>query len=116
VLVSAYLNSSNASAHQLKKEKLESTFHSWIKTSPALDALAMSHPLIAEVSVRREELPNLGLLGLQAMGYIEAHRAPPPEWIATKRALLNRAGEHTELVDFVVLTPLGDLVTAASRQ
>lgn len=113
LLVAAYLHDTDAAARQLHKEQLERTFRSWIVASPELDGLAAANPLISEIRVRREELPELGLLGLQGMGYLESHRPPPEEWIATQKALLRRAGEHTELVDFVVLEPLEELVTAA---
>jgi hexosaminidase len=114
-LIRAYLHDPDAAARRLHKEQLEHTFRSWIETSPELDTLAATDPLIAEVNIRREELPDLGFLGLQGMGYIEAHRVPPPDWTAAQRALLKKAAEHKELVDFVVLEPLGDLVTATAE-
>jgi hexosaminidase len=115
-LMAAYLHDTDTAARQLHRGQLERTFRSWITNASEIDALAATDPLIGEVSARRKELPELGLLGLQGLGYIEAHRAPPSDWIAAEVALLKRAAEHTELVDFVVLEPLSSLVMATQAR
>ena len=114
MLVESYLHDTASAAHESYRRQLEETFRSWINTAPTLDALAATRPLIAEVKVRREELPRLGLLGLEAMGYVEAHSTPSTEWIDAQTALLKKAGEHVELTDFVVLGPLSELVSGHS--
>ena len=115
-LVAAYLAATDAEVRRAKREEMEVTFRSWVGTVPALDELASRQPLVAEMAVRREELPRLGLLGLEAMGLIEAGRKAGPEWVVGQRALLARAGEHVELVDFVVLDSLKELVDAAELE
>jgi hypothetical protein len=79
------------------------------------DELAATRPLLAETNERRNELPRLGLRGLQSLGYIEANAAPPPDWTAAEKELLKNAADHTEMVDFVVLTPLKKLFDTASK-
>jgi hexosaminidase len=115
-LVDSYLHETNPALKQSDAQQLEQTFHTWIATTPALDAIAQTNPLIAEVSLRRQELPRLGLLGLQAIGYLEAKSAPTPAWTATQNDLLQQAAVHKELVDFVVLPPLQELLKAAIAQ
>jgi hexosaminidase len=115
ILVDQYLIDSNSTARQLHKEQLEVIFRSWIAVSPELDELAATRPLLAETNERRKELPRLGLLGLQSLGYIEANAAPPPDWTAAEKELLKNAADHTEMVDFVVLTPLKKLFDTASK-
>jgi hypothetical protein len=56
------------------------------------------------------------MLGIEAIGMIEAHRAASPEWSTAQTALLTEAAEHVALTDFVVLGPLKDLVAAAAHQ
>jgi hexosaminidase len=114
ILVDAYLRETEPAARQSYAQQLEETFHRWIATTPALDSLAQTHPLIAEISVRRQQLPQLGLLGLQVMGHLEAKSTPTAAWTATQENLLKQAAEHTELVDFVVLPPIEKLLKAAS--
>jgi len=111
LLVAAYLQSKDAAT----KEELAKIFHRWIDTGPSLDALAVDHPLVARVQVRREQLPQMGLLGLAALGYVDGKQAAPADWVHAQKALLAEAAKHTELVDFAVLKPLGSLVDAAAK-
>jgi hexosaminidase len=115
ILVDQYLIDSGSTARQLHKEQLEVIFRSWIAVSPELDELAATRPLLAETRERRNQLPRLGLLGLQSLGYIEANAAPPPGWTAAEKELLQNAADHTGMVDFVVLTPLKKLFDTASK-
>jgi hexosaminidase len=97
------------------KTELERQFDSWIYTASPLNALASTHPLIAKIEVRREQLPRLGRLGREAVGYIEAHQRPFVEWTETETAFLKIAGNHADLTDFVVLAPLNELVEASGN-
>jgi hypothetical protein len=115
-LVQAYLHDGNGAEHQEHKMQLERILRSWMDTAPALEQLGKEHPLVAEMSLRYEQLPRLGLLGMEAIGDIDAHRAASSQWVTAQNALLTEAGEHVALTDFVVLAPLKDLVAAEARQ
>jgi hexosaminidase len=114
LLVDRYLHATDKADHELARLQLEGLFQSWIETRPALDELARSHPLVDGVKVRREQLPELGLLGVQSLGYIEGHSSPDAAWVKTQTELLKTAAEHREIVDFVVLPSLQRLVDATS--
>ena len=116
VLVEAYLHDGKGAEHEEHKMQLERIFRSWMDTAPALEQFGKEHPLVAEMSLRYEQLPRLGLLGMEPIGDIDAHRAASSEWVTAQNALLTEAGEHVALTDFVVLVPLKDLVAAAAKQ
>jgi hexosaminidase len=116
ILVDQYLHERDSAVRQLLKERLEVIFHGWIAVAPELGELAMTHPLLAETSSRRNELPQLGRLGLRSIDSIETKIPPSLDWISTERALLQKAADHTGMVDFVVLNPLGKLLEAAASQ
>jgi len=114
-LVAAYLHETDPTARAADKRQLEQIFHSWIDAAPALTELATTRPLVRQMSVRIEQLPRLGSLGLEALGYIESQQKPPTTWTATQRSLLATSAKHVELTDFVVLSPLSDLLDRATR-
>jgi hypothetical protein len=49
------------------------------------------------------------------MSYLESDTAPSADWNAPQQALLTRAAQHTELVDFVVLDPRRHVLAATKR-
>jgi hexosaminidase len=114
-LVDAYLHGSEGAEHKVLTMQLEQIFRSWIATAPELEQLGKEHPLVAEISPRSEQLARLGLLGMEAIGDIEAHRAASPDWVNAENALLTESAGHVALTDFVVLGPLHDLVAAAAK-
>ena len=59
--------------------------------------------------------PKRQALTLLVKSCLQAHQPPPAAWAAAQRTLLKRASEHTELVDFVVLEPLKELLEATER-
>ncbi|RXS94280.1 beta-N-acetylhexosaminidase [Silvibacterium dinghuense] len=109
-MVETYLHSTDPAEHKNALAALESLFQSWVSSRPALDQLAVDHPFIAEMQQRREQLPRLGLLGLESLGYIEAKQHPSAAWLDQQKQLLSDAGKHVELTDFVVLDPLNALL------
>ncbi|ADV82263.1 beta-N-acetylhexosaminidase [Terriglobus saanensis] len=113
--IHAYLQATDPRMREMHREELMDTFFRWLEVSSDLNTLAANHPLIAEVRVRREELPALASLGIQSIGYLESHTMPSAEWTAAQTGLLSRAAEHKELVDYVVLDSLSVLLNATSR-
>ncbi|RXH54606.1 beta-N-acetylhexosaminidase [Granulicella sibirica] len=115
ILVDAYLHDRNPEKHEAYRTQLHGIFMSWLASSSAVNALAATRPLIAEVSQRRGELPQLAFLGLEAMAYIESRNAPTSDWLTTQKEVLSRASLHKELLDFVILDPLNDLLKASEQ-
>jgi hexosaminidase len=93
---------------------LDSLFHSWVASAPTLDRLRADSPLLQEASTHIEALPKLGSMGIQALAYLRSGSAPPPGWRDAQATILHDAVKPSELVDFVVLAPLQELVEAAS--
>ena len=94
-------------------ERLDTLFHSWVATAPALDKMAAGSPLLQEASVHIAAFPKLGSMGIEALAYLREGAAPPPGWMDAQKAILRSADKRSELVDFVVLGPLEKLVEAA---
>jgi len=111
LLVAAYLQSKDAT----QKDALTKVFQHWVDAGAALDATAVDHPLVARYPVRREQLVQLGRMGLAALRYMDEKKAAPADWIAAQKALLAASAKHAELVEFAVLKPLGSLVDAAAK-
>jgi hexosaminidase len=83
---------------------------------PALNMIAAQHPKLDQLSLRRAQLPQLGVLGIQSLDSIDSGTAPSAERIENHGALLKAAAHHSELTDFVILAPLQQLLDAADKQ
>jgi len=114
-LVTAYLHDTDPTARASHKRELEQLFHSWVDAAPALNELVTTRPLVRQMSVRIDQLPRLGTLGLEALGYIESQQKPPADWTAAQRSLLDASAKHLELTDFVVLPALTDLLNRVAQ-
>jgi hexosaminidase len=109
ILVAAALHGDTASM-----ARLDSLFHSWVEAAPALDRLQVGSPRLREAAVHIEAWPKLGSMGIQALAYLRAGNQPPAGWLDAQTVILHNAVKPAELLDFVVLTPLQQLVEAAS--
>lgn len=114
VLVDQYLHDTETLAKQHHTAQLEDLFRSWIAVGPQLRALIATHPLLLEESERVKQLAQLGQLGLQSLGSIQAGKAPAPPQAAAEKQLLDKAAEHSGMVDFVILKSLRELVDASA--
>jgi hexosaminidase len=115
LLVERYLHSASAAEHTAARQQLESLFQSWTAAGPALEVIAAGHPGLDQLSLRRTQLPQLGLLGIQSLNYIDSQKAPDTAWTETQTKLLNAAADHSELTDFVILPPLQQLLDATGK-
>ncbi|HUV97285.1 MAG TPA: hypothetical protein VMV98_07425, partial [Acidobacteriaceae bacterium] len=93
---------------------LDDLFHSWIANSVDLDELEANSPLLQEDAAHIAAWPGLARMGLAALHYIDTGTAPPAGWQQQQESILKDANPPQELVDFVVLKPLQQLVQAAS--
>jgi len=115
-MVHAYLETrAHGLPTQTSAAQLRSLFQSWLDASPTVNATAEHSPLLAEVSIRRAEFPELARLGLQSLDLLASARAAKPDWASAQQALLTQAAQHAELVDFIVLDALGDLLHASAQ-
>ena len=96
--------------------RLDTLFNSWITASPALEKLEANSPLLQGASVHIAAFPKLGSMGIEALSYLHSGAAPPAGWQDAQKAILLEAVKQSELVDFVVLAPLQNLVAAAAQR
>jgi CubicO group peptidase (beta-lactamase class C family) len=97
------------------RQHLQSIFQSWIDAAPALNRLEADSPLLQEVSGHIAVFPKLGTMGVDALSYIAAGKRAPGDWQTAQMAILSGANKPKELVDYVVLDPLKELVAAAAE-
>ena len=118
--VAAYLQSANpglgAQEHAAARGALEKAFHTWLAAAQVLDAQGAKEPRLAVIAQRRKQWAELATAGLEAIGFIESGKRAPEQWAASSRTLMQQAGHPQELLDFVVLGPMGHLFQAASTQ
>jgi hexosaminidase len=115
LFVERYLQSNSPAEHTAARQQLEKLFQAWIASGPALDLLAARHPKLAQLALRRTQLRQLGLLGVQALDRIDSHQAPSAAWNEAQRTLLKAAADPSGLTDFVILPPLQQLFDAAGK-
>jgi hexosaminidase len=111
VLVDAALHGDGASI-----DRLDSLFHTWVATAPALDKLEANSPILQQASAHIAAWPKLASMGIEALSYLRSGKAPPAGWQNAQKATLRDANKPSELVDFVVLKPLQTLVDGVSAQ
>jgi hexosaminidase len=115
LLVERYLRSNSPAEHTAAHQELQNLFQSWIDSGPTLDRLAVQHPKLNQLSLRRTQLRQLGALGNRCLDSFDSHTAPGGEWIEDQTTLLKAAADHSELTDFVILPPLQELLDAAAK-
>lgn len=115
--VSTYLNSlraGNRQQHATDREALQQTFQQWMDAAHVLDSQASREPRLDAIAERRKQWLELSSSGLDAIGFIESGKPAPKPWVSSRKALIQRAAQPQELVDFVILNPLDQLVEAAA--
>jgi len=116
--VRAYLQSvhePNGVEHSTDRALLDEMFHSWLAAASHLSTQSLTNPRLSLITERRNQWMQLALLGLQAMALIESHQCPQDSWVASQQELIKSSAQPQELVDFVILGPLDDLLRAASQ-
>ena len=94
---------------------LRQRFLLWQRTAPALLELAAQTPRLNDTAPLALELGELGAVGMQALGFLDARTAPPAEWAQHAGDLLDRAAKGDALVRFTFLPSMRKLVLAASQ-
>ena len=94
--------------------RLDALFHSWVEAAPAVERMEADSPMLKEAAAHIAAWPKLGTMGVEALGYVRSGSAPPAGWKERQLVLLQEAVKPGELVDFVVLSPLKELVEGVS--
>jgi hexosaminidase len=114
--VRAYLAGDTVGREQraADREALKTTFRAWLTAAQTLDAQSAKEPRLGAIAERRKEWVGLANSGLEAIEFIESGKRAPDAWAASSKALMKRAGQPQELVDFVILGPMDELFQAAA--
>jgi hexosaminidase len=117
--VAAYLRDAkagvNAQQRSEDRDALEKTFRAWLSAAQVLDTQAASEPRLTAIAQRRKEWVELATSGLDAIQFIESGRGVPAGWVASRKALVEECARPRELVDFVVLGPMQNLIEAVRK-
>ena len=116
--VAAYLQSTGkpgSREHAEARAALEQTFNSWVAAASQLSAQSATEPQLASIAERRRQWLQLASLGVHAIASIQSGHSPSESWVMSQRALIKTCAQSEELVDFVVLPPLSDLLQATTR-
>lgn len=109
MLVHNYLAGANPQA----ADQLNAIFASWVAAGPGAESLMQNAPRLRHVTVRAQQMVELGNIGEQALGYLTKHEAAPSGWASNALAQIDQAKKpNGTMVSFVVLEPLRDLVQA----
>jgi len=117
--VAAYLQSSKrpgSSEHAADRALLERTFNAWAAAALDISVQSATNPRLKSIATRRSQLLQLASLGLQAMAHIESQETPADSWLTAQESLVRECAQPQELLDFVVLEPLRDLIRATSSR
>jgi hexosaminidase len=110
--VNEYLHPKSNEQRAAAYASLKTQFEQWQAAAAVVDTIALHSPLIAEEEQRRQQFHQLAMIGIQAMQRMQLHQADETVWAATQKQVLAEAAKHTELVDFVILKSLQELVEA----
>jgi hexosaminidase len=112
LLVRTYLQDPTA---KQQGTELAAHFNAWVAAEPGILDLMAASPLLAPVTVKALQLPELGATGLEAISYLASGLPAAPGWKASKLALLDAAEKPQALVRFTMMKPLRDLVNAVAE-
>ncbi len=95
-------------------DELRQRFLLWQRTAPALLELAQT-PRLNDTAPIALQLGELGAIGMQALGFLDARTSPPAEWTQHAGNVLDKAEKGDALVRFTFLPSMRKLVAAASQ-
>ena len=95
---------------------LRRQFLAWQRETPFLLEQAARTPRLQDTAPLALQLSALGSVGMEALGYIDAHLAPPQGWAEHAGSVIDSAEHGAALVHFTFLESLRKLVAAASAQ
>jgi hexosaminidase len=107
---------SDAPRFALHFSTLRDTLTSWRDAGPVLEALIDRSPALAEARPLARDLSAAGVIGLEALSYIQQGVAPTAEWRDARLAALAELEKPKAALEFTFLPALRELVHAAHEQ
>lgn len=107
---------SDAPRFQLYSADLRATLMSWRDAEPALNTLIDASPALREARDLARDLGQMGLVGLEALSYLNSGTAPPDGWLLKATVILAEAEKaKASALEFPMLPSMRNLVTAAAE-
>jgi hexosaminidase len=101
--------------HSDDKARLRSTFTVWRDNHSRLLPIIRSNYLLAGVTSVSEHLSKVGVIGLQALDYVESGKQPDASWITAQKEFLDLAEAPDAEVVLTATKPVRTLVQAAAN-
>ena len=86
----------------------------WRDNDSALQPLLQNSFLLTEVAPVSQNLASLGAVGVQALDYIDAHKAAPAEWKLQQVAMIQQVAKPAADLVLAVAPAVQKLVEASS--
>jgi len=100
---------------QPESAELRLAFTEWSRSSELLQRLPQNF-YVAEIATVAEDLSAVGLMGLDALSYLESSKAIPENWISTQRKRLDQMEKPKSEVRLAAVRPVRVLLDALSRR
>jgi hexosaminidase len=113
-LMTTYL--ADPATHLQQQLILAATFHRWTAVQPRLLPMMAHAPLLQPALPRARQLNQFGLMGTQALLYLQAGIPAPAGWKEQQLAILKEATKPVDLVQFTILQPLTDLINKVPEE
>ena len=107
--------SAHGPTRAIAAQHLRERFESWQKAAPELETAAQRTYRLNDIGDRARQLGQLAQAGIESLAWIDAHTAPPANWLAQQQAVLADAQKPSALVNFVFLPDLQKLVQFAAN-
>ena len=98
-----------------QRDALSAVFSTWRDARVPLQVMMEKSPILQEAGTLPADLSDLGATGAEALEYLSTGVAPPPGWMEAKLARIDEAAKQKAAVEFSVITPVRQLVYAASE-
>jgi hexosaminidase len=105
----------HGSTRAVAEQRLRERFEAWQKAAPELETAAQRNYRLNDIGDRARQLGQLAQAGIESLAWIDAHTAPPANWLAQQQAVLTDAQKPSALVNFVFLPDLQKLVQFAAN-
>jgi hexosaminidase len=112
--VDAVLHAQSHSERMIAEDHLRHRFDAWQHAAPELATEAQRNYRLNDIGDRARQLGQLAQAGIESLAWIDAHTAPPANWIPQQQAVLTDAQKPSALVQFVFLPDLQKLVEFAA--
>jgi hexosaminidase len=97
------------------RDALSRWFEAMAASVPAVERQMKQSPLLAEVEVRAQQLPELATTGLEAINFLSSGTNAPVGWKMGKLAEIEAARKPAGIVRFTFVDPLAALVSTVQE-